>query len=92
MVRAYKGLIKEKEALELSLRALSGTPSRDQSRDPSAPGRNEVSSEGEVSEGEVSVTESERHKPGERVCSAWLVGCGYMYPCPSVCLFLRRGS
>lgn len=51
VVRAYKGVIKEKEALEVSLRAVRTTPSRDRSHDQSV---------GVVSEGEVSGTDDER--------------------------------
>ena len=60
VVRAYKGLMKEKEALESSLKALSG-PSPHGGCPPPAV-RTGVDSESEVSEGEVSFTESERHK------------------------------
>lgn len=58
VVRAYKGLLKEKEALESSLRALStrtSTPSRDRSHDPIATSLNVTISEQEncTSDGET---------------------------------------
>ena len=57
-MRAYKGLLKEKEALESSLRALStrtSTPSRDRSHDPIATSLNVTISEQEncTSDGET---------------------------------------
>ena len=68
MVRAYKGLLKEKDALEGSLRALTvnDTSSRDYSPrpanllKPSADGKDERVSGAEASEGDTTQSDDEK--------------------------------
>ena len=60
--------MKEKEALEASLRALSATPSRDTSHDLSSTDGNSTLSEGEgeASESELNRTAEDRQRQGWR--------------------------
>ena len=61
VVRAYKGVLKEKEVLEASLKALSirTTPTRDRSRDQRVKVLNVGTSDGGSRESEGEVTESD---------------------------------
>ena len=95
VVRAYKGLLKEKEALESSLRALStrtSTPSRDRSHDQTATllnvtlGEQEnCTSDGETIDSQQSTTEEEGGKNSGLTFSSAIVVC--LYVCTTVYMY-----
>ena len=90
-MRAYKGLLKEKEALESSLRALStrtSTLSRDRSHDPTATSLNvtigeqeNCTSDGETTDSQQSTTEEEGGKNSGITFNSAIVVCLYVHVC-----------